>query len=56
MMNTVKKFTTFDELKFCESKASTSASGLKKPHAFEKVIMKIRSDKMLQARQTKPKP
>jgi hypothetical protein len=48
IMNKVKKFTTFDELKSCESKTVKYASALKKHEDFEKVIMEIQAIKMLQ--------
>lgn len=51
-MNVVKKFTTFDELKSCENKAGSYALSLKKHNDFKKVIMEIRSIKILQANQT----
>ncbi len=51
-MNAVKKFTTFDELKSCENKTLKYASSLKKHNDFKKMIMDIRSIKILQ---TKPK-
>lgn len=54
-MNTVRKFTTFDELKSCENKTVEIASSLKKHNAFEKVIMEIRSVKTNKFNQTKPK-
>ena len=44
-MKTVKKFTTFDELKSCESKTMKDASSLKKHDAFKKVILDIRAIK-----------
>ena len=47
-MNTVRKFTSFDELKSCESKPVNRASRLKKHRDFEKVIMEIRAAKKLQ--------
>ena len=53
-MKAVKKFTTFDELKSCEIKTVKYASSLKKHKAFEKVIIDIRSAKILQDTQTKP--
>ena len=49
-MNKVKKFTTFEELKSCESKTEKNVSSLKKHNEFEKVIMYIRSIKLLQAK------
>ena len=54
-MNSVKKFTTFDELKSCERKSMKYASSLKKHKAFEKVIMNIRHIKILQTNQSHPK-
>ncbi len=54
-MNTVRKFTTFDELKSCENKSVKFASSLKKHNAFEKVIMEIRSIKTTKIKQTRPK-
>jgi len=54
-MNSVKKFTTFDELKSCESRKLTYASSLKKHNDFEKLIIDIRSIKIIQVNQTKPK-
>lgn len=54
-MNRVKKFTTFDELKSCESRILTYASSLKKHNQFEKIIMDIRSIMILQTSQVKPK-
>lgn len=54
-MNTVRKFTTFDDLKSCENKTVKFESSLKKHNAFEKVIMEIRSIKTTQVNQTKPK-
>ena len=47
-MNSVKKFETFEELKFCESKTNTKSSSLKKHQDFEKVMMDIKSAKSLQ--------
>jgi len=54
-MNAVKKYTTFDELKSCEIKTTQHALSLKKHIEFEKVILDIRSNKNIQATQTKPK-
>lgn len=54
-MNTVRKFTTFDELKSCENKTAKYSSSLKKHNAFEKVIMEIRSIKITKVNQTTPK-
>ena len=45
-MKPVKKFTTFDELKSCESKTEEYARSLKKHVELEKVIMDIRSIKV----------
>jgi hypothetical protein len=54
-MKTVKKFTTFEEMKSCESKATNAQSSLKKHNNFKKVMMDIRAAKVLQdnARQYK---
>jgi hypothetical protein len=52
-MKAVRKFTTFEELKSCESKTMKDASSLKKHNDFEKVIMDIRS---VVVEQTKAKP
>ncbi len=54
-MNTVKKFTTFEELKACENKTSKYSSILKKHTNFEKVIKEIRSIKIINDGQAKPK-
>ena len=54
-MNTVKKFTTFDELKSCKSKKLKKSSSLKKHNDFEKVILEIRYIKMLETNQKQPK-
>ena len=54
-MNKVKKFTTFEELKFCEPNAKKNASSLKKHNDFEMLIMEIRANKFLQAKQAKSK-
>jgi len=47
-MNSVKKFTTFEELKFCVPKTNTYSPSLKKHNDFEKLIMEIRAIKILQ--------
>ena len=54
-MNAVKKFTTFDELKSCENKTAKYALSLRKHNEFEKVIIEIRSAKIIKLSQTKPK-
>jgi hypothetical protein len=54
-MNTVKKFTTFDDLKSYENKTVEIASSLEKHNAFKKVIKEIRSVKTNKVSQTKPK-
>lgn len=42
-MKTVKKFTSFDDLKSYESKAIDKVLSLKKHKRFEKIIKEIRS-------------
>ncbi|MEX2569470.1 MAG: hypothetical protein WD431_26245 [Cyclobacteriaceae bacterium] len=53
-MKAVKKFTSFDQLKSDESRIAKDSSSLKRHNEFEKVIKNIRSEKRLQANQTKP--
>lgn len=53
-MKVVKKFTTFEELKACEGKKVNNASSFKMHNDFKKVIMDIRSIKILKATPTKP--
>lgn len=50
-MIVVKKFTSFDELKSCESMNLKYASSLKKQNDLEKLIVEIRSNKILQSEQ-----
>jgi hypothetical protein len=45
-MQVVKKFTTFEELKSCESGTVNPLERLEKHQAFEKVIKDIRSAKV----------
>jgi hypothetical protein len=47
-MSTVKKFTTFEELKSSENKSTNPVSRLKKHNAFKKLMIDIRSAKTLQ--------
>lgn len=51
-MKAVRKFTTFDELKSSESKATSYTLSLKKHNDLKKVIMGIR---LIQTNQAKPK-
>ena len=52
-MKGVKKFTTFEELKSCESNPVNYALRAKKHKEFQKVIMDIRSVKTHQSSHTK---
>ncbi len=54
-MNTIRKFTTFDELKSCDDNTAKYAHSLKKHNTFEKVIREIRSTKITKASKRKPK-
>jgi hypothetical protein len=53
-MNTVKKFTSFDEMKSCENKTAKYASSLKKHNDFEKIIMEIRLNKITKVNLRRP--
>jgi hypothetical protein len=53
-MKAVRKFPTFDQLKSSDSKTAKDSSCMKKHSEFEKVIVNIRSKKILQENQTKP--
>ncbi len=52
-MKPVRKFTTFEELKSCESKVMKGAGSLEKHNEFKKMIMDIRA---VVVEQTKSKP
>jgi len=52
-MNTIKKFSTFDELKSFENKSLNYETIIKKHHVFEKVIKEIRSIKITKDNQTR---
>jgi hypothetical protein len=54
-MKAVKKFSTFDELKSCETKTMKDASSLKKHDDFKKVILDIRAIKIVQDNQRQSK-
>jgi hypothetical protein len=54
-MKPVKKFTTFEDLKSCESKTTDHSLSLKKHNDFEKVIKDIRSAKVQNNNQSRPK-
>ena len=54
-MNTIKKFTTFDELKSCENKDIEYTSSLLKHNDFEKVIREIRLSKITKVNRKKTK-
>lgn len=45
-MKSVKKFTTFEELKSDKGNTNSASERLKKHEAFEKVIKEIRSNKV----------
>lgn len=49
-MNSVKKITTFEELKFCESKTIKKAESLKNHNEFKKFILELRSNRIVQSK------
>ena len=54
-MQTVKKFTTFNDLKSFERKTTEYTVRLKKHNDFEKFIKDIRSIKVHEGNENKPK-
>jgi hypothetical protein len=48
-MKTLKKFTTFDDLKSCEKKGNKLPSSVKNHNDFKKVILEIRAIKESQS-------
>jgi hypothetical protein len=54
-MKSVKKFTTFEELKSYKSDTKSASERLKKHEAFEKVIKDIRSSKATKSNHTRSK-
>ena len=54
-MKAVKKFTSFEDLKSCESKTINHAVRLKKHNDFEKVIKNLQSDNARKSSHNKSK-
>ncbi|MES2458666.1 MAG: hypothetical protein V4594_24135 [Bacteroidota bacterium] len=54
-MNSVKKFTTFNELKSVEDKTVIHERSVEKHHDFEKFILSVGKAKVLQKNQAKSK-
>jgi len=54
-MKTVRKFTTFDELKSCKKRTSGFSLNMKNHNDFEKAIKDIRSLKVHKNNQSQPK-
>ncbi len=54
-MKSVKKFTTFEELKFCENNTEEYSIILKRHNELEKLIIEMRNDKAFQSKQNKSK-
>ena len=52
-MKTVRKFSTFEDLKSCEDRLLKSAVSLEKHNNFKKVILDIRAIKIVQDQKRK---